>query len=45
MVFFQDFLVLAGGLTIVPLMMVFISVYEPSFSANAMHIAVATSRQ
>ncbi|MBY7733586.1 sulfite exporter TauE/SafE family protein [Francisella philomiragia] len=34
---------LGGGLTIVPLMMVFISVYEPSFSANAMHIAVATS--
>ncbi|WP_150465127.1 sulfite exporter TauE/SafE family protein [Francisella sp. SYW-2] len=34
---------LGGGLTVVPLMMVFVSVYEPSFSANAMHIAVATS--
>jgi len=34
---------LGGGLTIVPLMMTFMSIYEPAYSSNAMHVAIATS--
>ncbi|MFC4892181.1 sulfite exporter TauE/SafE family protein [Pseudofrancisella aestuarii] len=34
---------LGGGLTVVPVMIIFLSAYEPSYSANFMHIAVATS--
>jgi uncharacterized membrane protein YfcA len=34
---------LGGGLTIVPMMIIFLSIYEPSYSTNFMHIAVATS--
>ena len=34
---------LGGGLTIVPVMIVFLTVYEPSYSMNFMHVAVATS--
>lgn len=34
---------LGGGLTIVPLMMTFMTIYEPAYSSNAMHVAIATS--
>ncbi|APC96202.1 sulfite exporter TauE/SafE family protein [Francisella frigiditurris] len=34
---------LGGGLTVVPVMMIFLAIYEPTYSANFMHIAIATS--
>ena len=34
---------MGGGLTIVPIMVLFISIYDPAFIGQSMHIAIATS--